>query len=147
MGATISVIKSLIVPAVIALLLFLLISYVVVPVWQRYQNRYSQYIPLDSITDRTSSIRHRLQGSIARYLNPSSWRSEHDAIVMGGGLREDVSEEDYDSELGEELGDVVDNGRTRSELSNQNQRPDLARRLSRDLEQGFIDDSDSESDS
>lgn len=51
---------------------------------------------------------------------------------MGGGLREDVSEEDYDSELGEELGDVVDNGRTRSELSNQNQRPDLARRLSRE---------------
>ncbi|TLS26987.1 hypothetical protein PpBr36_04539 [Pyricularia pennisetigena] len=132
MGATISVIKSLIVPAVIALLLFLLISYVVVPIWQRYQNRYSQYIPLDSITDRTSSIRHRLQGSIARYLNPSSWRSEHDAIVMGGASREDISEEDYDSELGEELGDVIDNGRTRSELSSQNQRPDLTRRLSRE---------------
>lgn len=144
MGATISAIKALIVPAVIALVIYLLLSFVVVPLWQRYQSRYSHYIPLDSITDRTSSLRQRLQDRIALYLSPSSWRRDH-AHVAVGDLADDASDAGFDSEDGEELNNVADNTGRRTELASRSNRPDQTTRLSRDLEQGFIDDSSSDS--
>ncbi|KAL8400585.1 hypothetical protein RB594_000835 [Gaeumannomyces avenae] len=144
MGATISAIKALIVPAVIALVIYLLLSFVAVPLWQRYQNRYSHYIPLDSITDRTSSLRQRLQDRIAQYLSPSSWRRDHAHVVVGD-LADDASDTGFDSEDGEELNNVADDTGQRTELTSRSNRPDQTTRLSRDLEQGFIDDSSSDS--
>ncbi|KAL8371826.1 hypothetical protein RB595_001564 [Gaeumannomyces hyphopodioides] len=144
MGATISAIKALIVPAVIALVIYLLLSFVVVPLWQRYQSRYSHYIPLDSITDRTSSLRQRLQDRIAQYLSPSSWRRDHTHVAVGD-LADDTSDAGFDSEDGEELNNVVDDTGRRTELASRSNQPDQTTRLSRDLEQGFIDDSSSDS--
>ena len=143
MGATISVIKALIVPAVIALIIYILLSFVVVPLWQRYESRYSHYIPLDSITDRTSSLRHRLLGRIAQYLSPSSWRRDRDHVAHGD-MADGASDGGFDSEDGEELNNVLDDTGRRTELASRSNRPDQTTRLSRDLEQGFIDDSSSE---
>ncbi|KAH8887486.1 hypothetical protein GQ53DRAFT_296891 [Thozetella sp. PMI_491] len=140
MGATASVVKTLIVPALISLILFLGTTYVIFPLWQRYRNRYSQYLPLESISNQTSSLRARIQNGIGNMLVPSSWRQRlHDRLVVGG---ETASDAGYDSEEGEELGDV-DGARSR-DLGSRDNGIDSNRRLSRDLEEGFIDDSDDE---
>jgi len=140
MGSTLSVIKTLIVPAIIALLGYLVLTYAVIPLWQRYRSRYSQYLPLNTISNQTSSLRHRIQSGIGRLVVPSSWRQrlqEHRLVVEADG----DSDVDYNSDEGEELGDI--NEDRRRELS-QGELPDMTRRLSRDLEQGFMDDSDEE---
>ncbi|KAK4193098.1 hypothetical protein QBC35DRAFT_482620, partial [Podospora australis] len=102
MGATFSAIKTLIVPALISLIIFLVFSFVLFPLWQRYRNRYSQYLPLDTISNGTSSIRARIQGSISRFFLPYVWRPTlSDRITVAG-------RSSFGSEDGEELGDVDD---------------------------------------
>ncbi|KAH9904662.1 hypothetical protein F4778DRAFT_779849 [Xylariomycetidae sp. FL2044] len=150
MGATVSVVKTLIVPAVISLLLFLVSTYIIFPLWQRYRNRYSQYLPLESLSNRTTSLRARVQDAVARWLLPSRWRMPtSDRIVVGGT---EGSEMDYSSEEGEELDEVFDDDdddeRRRHALSFESHgaNDDSSRRLSRDLEEGFRDDSEEEND-
>ncbi|KAL2135556.1 hypothetical protein VTI74DRAFT_8035 [Chaetomium olivicolor] len=142
MGPTISVIKTLSIPAVISLLLFLISTFVLVPLWQRYRNRYSQYLPLETISNQTLSIRGRMQGAIARFfIAQAAWRAR---ATEGVAVAERNS---FDSEEGEELGEV-DGATARRVVDRQrdNQAVDNTRRLSRDLEEGFMDDSDEEDD-
>ncbi|KAK3297537.1 uncharacterized protein B0H64DRAFT_126034 [Chaetomium fimeti] len=138
MGSTFAVIKTLIVPAVISLVLFLVATFVLVPLWQRYRNRYSQYLPLETISNQTLSLRARMQGAVVRFMAPSAWRARaSDGIVV-------AERGSFDSEEGEELGDV-DETTARRVLDQQRDDPvDSTRRLSRDLEEGFMDDSDDE---
>ncbi|KAL7625387.1 hypothetical protein AAE478_004605 [Parahypoxylon ruwenzoriense] len=145
MGSTLSVVKTLIIPAIISLILFLLSTYVLVPLWRRYRSRYSQYLPLESISNRTSSIRGRIQDAIARWIVPSRWRfSARDRVVAGD---DDASDLGFSSEEGEELDEVDDERRHALSLDTHNAgRIDNTRRLSRDLEEGFRDDSDEEGD-
>ncbi|KAJ1329581.1 hypothetical protein MN608_06317 [Microdochium nivale] len=154
MGATIDAVKALIVPAVIALILFIVTNFVLLPLWRHYQLRYSQYIPVQSITDRTSSARIRMQAFMARWLVPSNWRRARverggDADDEEDGLSEDL---DFLSVDGEELGRVYAGagdvgGRHALSLdAHGGNQVDSASRLSRDLEQGFRDDSDDDED-
>ena len=100
--------KTLIVPALISLILFLVSSYVLYPLWQRYRSRYSNYLPLETITNQTLSLRARFQNGIANLLAPSSWRrSAQDRLVVA----ESGSEVGYDSDDGEELGEVDESTR------------------------------------
>ncbi|KAI1103256.1 hypothetical protein F4804DRAFT_235322 [Jackrogersella minutella] len=142
MGTTVSVVKTLIIPAVISLILFLLSNYVLVPLWRHYRARYSQYLPLDTISNHTSTLRGRIQDTLARWLVPSTWRfTTRDRVVIG----DNESDIGFSSEEGEELDDVDDDRRHALSLDTHN--PDGAdslRRLSRDLEEGFRDDSDEE---
>ncbi|KAK4460234.1 hypothetical protein QBC42DRAFT_272925 [Cladorrhinum samala] len=134
MGNTFSAVKTLIVPAIISLIIFLISTFVIVPLWRRYRNRYSQYLPLDTISNQTMSLRARMQSAITNFLISSTWRARMpDSVVVAG-------RGSFDSDDGEELGDVDEaaTGRTNSNEI------DSTRRLSRDLEQGFIDDSDEE---
>ena len=95
--------QTLIVPAVVSLILFLVSTYLLLPLWRRYRQRYSNYLPLDTISDHTSSFRHRVQGTIGRFLVPSAWRQGlHDRLVIA----DDGSDADFESEDGEELGNV-----------------------------------------
>jgi hypothetical protein len=134
----------LIIPAIISLILYLVVSYIIVPVWKRYRARYSQYLPLESISTQTTSFRQRVQGAFARYLLPSSLRSGlgHDRYAVSA---QDVPGSDFDEEEGEELFDVDDNRREALSLDARRGAID-DRRLSRDLEEGFKDDSDDEDD-
>ncbi|CAJ2507413.1 Uu.00g085990.m01.CDS01 [Anthostomella pinea] len=140
MGSTLSVVKTLIIPAVISLILFLVSTFVLVPLWRRYRSRYSQYLPLESISNRTSSVRARVQDAMARWLIPSRWRVG-DRLVIGGDTE---SDQGYSSEDGEELDDVIGDHHDALSPDTRNQQTDSMRRLSRDLEEGFRDDSDEE---
>lgn len=137
--------QTLVIPAIISLILYLIISYVVVPVWKRYRSRYGQYLPLDTISTQTSSLRQRIQGAAARYLLPSSWRADfgRDRFAVSA---QDGSGSDFDEEEGEELYEVDDTRREALSLDARRGRDDDGRRLSRDLEEGFKDDSEDESD-
>ncbi|KAL0779732.1 hypothetical protein CaCOL14_004216 [Colletotrichum acutatum] len=143
MGTTMSVIKTLIVPAIISLILFLVSTYVALPLWRRWRSRYSQYLPLDTISTSTVSLRHRVQNAIARMMVPSTWRrNAHERLVIAT----DASEDGYSSEDGEELGEVGEDTRRALTEDARRDRHDSTRRLSRDLEEGFRDDSDDEDD-
>ncbi|KAK3373991.1 hypothetical protein B0T24DRAFT_283908 [Lasiosphaeria ovina] len=139
MATSFLVIKTLIVPALISLILFLATTYLIIPFWQRYRTRYSQYLPLETISNQTLSIRARVQNGIANFLVPSTWRQRlQDRIAVA-----DPSDAGFDSDEGEELGEV--DGSVIADLGHQPQVIDDTRRLSRDLEEGFRDDSDEES--
>ncbi|KAI2643316.1 hypothetical protein GGS21DRAFT_9202 [Xylaria nigripes] len=141
MGSTLSVIKTLLVPALISLVLFLVLTYLIIPLWQYYRNRYSQYLPLDSISTRTVSLRLRIQDAIARWMSaPLRWRLRaRDRVVIANDDESDVG---FSSEEGEELNDVHEDRRHALSLDSHHQHADSNRRLSRDLEEGFRDDSD-----
>ncbi|RDW94322.1 hypothetical protein BP5796_00085 [Coleophoma crateriformis] len=138
MGATWSLLKTLVIPALISLILYLLISFVVVPVWRRYRVRYGQYLPVDAISTRTTSLRQRIQNAIARSLVPSSWRADLEQHRYP--MSTDRTSSDFDEEEGEELYEVNDRRREALSLDVRRGRDDN-RRLSRDLEEGFKDDS------
>ncbi|KAK5993665.1 hypothetical protein PT974_07100 [Cladobotryum mycophilum] len=146
MDDTISVIKTLILPASISLLIFLLLTFVLIPLWRRYRNRYSQYLPLDAISSQTSSLRHRLSSYLFNLAFVSTWRRNRDlarASASASAAADDEPDIDVD---GEELS-AVDVGALRAwEAHARNMRPEYTRRLSRELEEGFRDDSDEESD-
>ncbi|KAI1801642.1 hypothetical protein F4811DRAFT_555636 [Daldinia bambusicola] len=145
MSLTISAIKTLIIPAVISLILFLLSTYVLIPLWRRYHARYSQYLPLETISNHTISLRGRVQDAIGRWMVPSRWRINiHDRVVVGA---DDASDIGFSSEEGEELDEVFDDRRHALSLDTHDlERADSIRRLSRDLEEGFRDDSEEEDD-
>jgi hypothetical protein len=135
---------------VISLLLYLLVSYLVVPVWKRYRARYSHYIPLDTISTRTSTARQRMHTALAnataRWLLPGTWRTEfaREQAASAGGQTGD-----FDEDEGEELYTVEDVDSHRREalsLDVHRSGDDIGRRLSRDLEEGFKDDSDESED-
>ena len=127
-------------PAAIAFLIYLLLSYVIVPLWQRYRGRYSRYIPLDTINTHTTSLRQRFQDILKRFLLPSSWRSN----LAGRFTASAEDDQGFDDEDGEELFEVDDNRREALSLDARRGH-DGEGRLSRDLEEGFRDDSDDES--
>ncbi|KAI1260045.1 hypothetical protein F5Y18DRAFT_407255 [Xylariaceae sp. FL1019] len=144
MGATISVIKTLLIPAIISLVLFLVSTYLIFPLYQHYRNRYSQYLPLDSLSTRTTSLRIRIQDAIAQWLMPSRWRiGSRDQVVVAGDNESDIG---FGSEDGEELNEVDEDRRHALSLDTHHQQPNSDRRLSRDLEEGFRDDSEDEGD-
>jgi hypothetical protein len=131
---------------VISLLLYIIVSYLIVPLWRRHRARYSNYLPLDRISTHTTSARQRFQtalaGAAARLLLPSHWRREYAREqAAGAGVG------DFDEEDGEELYTVEDIESNRREaLSLDVHRDDGGRRLSRELEEGFKDDSDQSDD-
>lgn len=131
----------------ISLLLYLLVSYLIVPLWRRHRARYSNYLPLDRISTHTTSARQRFQTALAsaaaRWLLPSNWRREYaqeQAAAAGDG--------DFDEEDGEELYTVEDIESNRREALSldMHRGNDIGRRLSRELEEGFKDDSDQSDD-
>ncbi|KAM3500923.1 hypothetical protein MY10362_005987 [Beauveria mimosiformis] len=134
MGAAISGIKVLIVPAAISLVLFLIVTFAVLPLWRRYRARYSQYLPLDTLGSASSSLRDRVTARLAALTLPSTWRHDRGrfAATTGGDEEEDA---------GEELGRVGE--RVTAGFAVTGFGSDTVR-LSRDLEEGFIDDTDSD---
>ncbi|KAI1124371.1 hypothetical protein F5Y10DRAFT_269134 [Nemania abortiva] len=145
MGTTLSVIKTLLVPALISLVLFLASTYLILPLWRHYRNRYSQYLPLDTISTQTVSLRIRIQDAIARWISSSSrWRLR--ARERGTVADDNESDVGFSSEEGEELNEVDEDRRHALSLDTHHQNTDSNRRLSRDLEEGFQDDSDDDDD-
>ncbi|CAK7224372.1 hypothetical protein SCUCBS95973_005494 [Sporothrix curviconia] len=86
MGAALSVIKTLFLPAFAALAVFILFTFIIVPVWQHYRNRYSHYLPIDTLSNQTLSLRDRMQSSLSHFFSraatTTSWR---DRVAANGG--------------------------------------------------------------
>jgi hypothetical protein len=113
-----------------------------VPIWKRYRGRYSSYVPLDRLSNHTTSFRQYARSALAGLFLPSSWRSEYERSRRTADARDEPNEEEWDEE-GEELFQVDDNRREALSLDARRINDD-GRRLSRDLEEGFKDDSDDE---
>lgn len=64
------VVQAVFIPAIIAAALYAIGAYVIVPAVKRYRSRYSQYLPLDSISQHTHSIRDRIADTITRLVVP-----------------------------------------------------------------------------
>jgi hypothetical protein len=127
-----------VIPALISLSVYVLFGYVVIPFFRRYHQRYSQYLPLGSISAHTSSIRERAADALMHFFLPSSWRrgaqladDQHDTISI------------FDEEGENMVGMNLDATR-REALERRRSTSEAQVRLSRDLEEGFMDASDDE---
>ncbi|TWU72097.1 hypothetical protein ED733_000938 [Metarhizium rileyi] len=129
---------TLFVPGVISLIIFLFLTFVIVPIWRRYRNRYSQYLPIESISNHTTGLRHRIINRFSRLALPSTWSRNRGSVDNPGA-------EDFLDD-GEELGDMDEQTLNAIQRLHSHLRSgfDSNRRLSRDLEEGFMDDSDEE---
>ncbi|KGO66571.1 hypothetical protein PITC_079990 [Penicillium italicum] len=130
--------STILIPAAIALSIYILASCVIIPFFRRYHQRYSQYLPLQSISAHTLSLRDRIADELMHFFLPSRWRR--------GANTADHETESIDDEEGEILVGMDMDSVRRGALE-QRRRDNLAdtqSRLSRDLEEGFMDDSDEE---
>ena len=121
-----------------------------IPFLRRYRDRYHRYLPLEALASRTTSFRHRILEGVNLLLLPSTW--------TGGGSRvhaDDDPDDDSDGSFesaseGERMVGVAVDGRRREALEQQRGSGDVVggsqRRLSRDLEEGFRDDSSEDDD-
>ncbi|KAJ5173927.1 uncharacterized protein N7500_001858 [Penicillium coprophilum] len=130
--------KTILTPAAIALSIYILASCVIIPFFRRYHQRYSQYLPLHSISARTLSLRDRIADKVMHLFLPSRWRwgarvADHDTIGIDDEEGETLVGMDMDSVRRGALDQRRNDAITETES-----------RLSRDLEQGFMDDSDDE---
>lgn len=148
--------QTLLIPASISLVLYVLISFVLVPFLRHhYVQRYAHYLPLDTISAHTSTVRDRIGDAVVRCVVRSSARLRRRGSSVhidnyerdGGddGLRDNNSIGDEEGEImvgmpmGRERRAALEDrfsrgggyGHARDE-----------RRLSRELEEGFMDDSD-----
>ncbi|OGE51227.1 hypothetical protein PENARI_c014G00436 [Penicillium arizonense] len=129
--------KTILIPALIALTIYILATCLILPIFRRYHQRYSQYLPLHNISAHTLSLRDRIADAIMRFFLPSTWRrgahmAEHDTISIDDDEGEILVGMDMDAARREAL------ERRRGSVA------EAEGRLSRDLEEGFMDDSDEE---
>ncbi|KAJ5545382.1 hypothetical protein N7535_006229 [Penicillium sp. DV-2018c] len=128
--------QTILIPAAIALSIYVLLSCILIPIFRRYHQRYSQYLPLHSISAHTRSLRDRIADQVMHFFLPSRWR---------WGARMNHDNISIDDEEGEVLTGMNTDSARRGVLGRR--RDSLAEtgpRLSRELEQGFMDDSDEE---
>ncbi|CBF70914.1 hypothetical protein AN6524.2 [Aspergillus nidulans FGSC A4] len=137
MGAA-SLAKTLFIPAVISLALYVLISFIIVPFFRRYHQRYSQYLPLETITAHTSSLWERIADAIMRRFLPSSWRQQ----AHISDPNDNISILDEEGEI--MVGMNMDSAQREALERQRNTVAEDEGRLSRELEEGFMDDSDEE---
>ncbi|TKA75412.1 hypothetical protein B0A55_05783 [Friedmanniomyces simplex] len=167
------VVKALLAPALIALTLYTLGAYVLLPLYRRHHSRYTDYLPLSSLSSHTSSLWSRIGDTVSRVLLPRSlrWLGADGNSSNGGGVggvngggngAMDYGDEQWVLEAGEGErmvgfgGDVERLDRGRDERGGRirvvggpggrvrGQELDSQRRLSRDLEEGFRDESSEE---
>ncbi|KAM0710658.1 hypothetical protein Q7P35_001396 [Cladosporium inversicolor] len=140
MGAFTDVAKILLIPALIATFLYLALAHALIPLLRKHRARYNQYLPLDTISSTSTTLRDRFSEFITRLARPPGQQGQ---IVDG---REDADGDLFGDEEGESMVGFdyrrnereVRGGRVESLWSDG--------RLSRDLEEGFKDDSEEEED-
>ncbi|KAJ6024537.1 hypothetical protein N7540_005334 [Penicillium herquei] len=137
MGSSSHIAKTIFIPASIALSIYLLFSFLIIPFFRRYHQRYSQYLPLHTISAHTRSLRDRIADTVMRLFLPSSWR--RDAHM------DDHANIDIDDDEGELMTGMNMSAARREALDRRrSNNAEAQSRLSRDLEEGFMDDSDEE---
>ncbi|WEW61913.1 hypothetical protein PRK78_007413 [Emydomyces testavorans] len=130
--------QTLFIPALISLVLYLVLFYAAIPFVRRYRQRYAQYLPLHTISVHTSSLRERASDALMHFVLPSAWRRGQFVEPQ------DDSASLFDEEGEGMVGFEMDAAR-RAALERHRADPTGTEgRLSRELEEGFMDDSDDE---
>ncbi|KAF2471213.1 uncharacterized protein BDR25DRAFT_303307 [Lindgomyces ingoldianus] len=141
--------KTIFIPLFLAALLYLFLAHLFVPFVRRYRSRYSQYLPMpasfEGMSTTTSSWRTRVSDALFNLFVPSSWTLRHRSVVDGSG-GEHNEDELFDDEEGEGMVgfDPIDEHRREALEQRRSMMGEEDRRLSRELEEGFKDDSDDE---
>ncbi|EDN09680.1 hypothetical protein I7I51_02303 [Histoplasma capsulatum] len=149
MAGSLEMAKTLLVPALISLAAYFLLFFLLIPFIRRYRQRYAQYLPLHTVSAHASSLRERASDALMHFLLPSSWRQRQifGAHNDGGSVFDDEEGEDMVGfEIDSSRREALEHGRRSGGDNNHNDHSsiDTERRLSRDLEEGFMDDSDDE---
>ncbi|KAF2250524.1 hypothetical protein BU26DRAFT_390290, partial [Trematosphaeria pertusa] len=135
--------KTIFIPLFLAALLYIALAHVLLPFIRRHRTRYSQYLPMPStaLTSTTASWRTRISDALFNLFVPSSWRAR--TVVDGSGA-EHNEDELFDDEEGEGMigFDPIDERRREALEQRRSMMGEDERRLSRELEEGFKDDSD-----
>ncbi|KAF2744326.1 hypothetical protein M011DRAFT_470457 [Sporormia fimetaria CBS 119925] len=142
MAALLHFVKTIFIPLLTALVLYILLAYLVLPFVRRHRTRYSQYLPLttEALSFTTLSWRTRLSDGLYNLFMPSSWAASRQVHHDGDATDDEL----FDDEEGEGMigFDPVDERRREALRDRRNHFGDADRRLSRELEEGFKDDSD-----
>ncbi|GAB7365719.1 hypothetical protein MBLNU230_g7057t1 [Neophaeotheca triangularis] len=145
--AFLDVVKVVFLPALIALALYLLIVYALLPLYTRYRTRY-EYLPVpQSLSATATTLRDRFWNSVNRL------RRDNGGETGGGGGGDELAfgEEEGESMVGFDFGGRGYRTRERGGAygvagqGGQGRGLDSERRLSREVEEGFRDSSGEES--
>ncbi|KAM0691212.1 hypothetical protein Q7P36_009983 [Cladosporium allicinum] len=125
--------------------LYLLLAHLILPLLRKHRARYNQYLPLETISSTSTTLRDRFSNFLTRLARPPG----RVADGGGGGWGDGDGEGDFEA-FGDEEGESmvgfdfrrqereVRGGRVESLWSDS--------RLSRELEEGFRDDSEDDED-
>ncbi|RMY12758.1 hypothetical protein D0867_07663 [Hortaea werneckii] len=161
MGAFLDVSKALFIPAAVAATLYALLTYLILPFYRNHYTRYRQYLPLSvNSSSNARGLRTRFTDWLVNAMIPNSMRWGRDGDVVrytsatdpdGTGARR--GGDSFDSEVyvfGDEEGERLvgfDHERLPRGRDERGGVVEVAsdRRLSRELEAGFKDESSEES--
>ncbi|KAF2734911.1 hypothetical protein EJ04DRAFT_512201 [Polyplosphaeria fusca] len=147
MGTFVHFVKTIFIPLFLAAILYVLLALIVIPFVRRHRTRYSQYLPMPvDVSATTVSWRTKISDALANLLLPSRWTSGRRRVVDGSGENND--DELFDDEEGEGMigFDPIDERRREALEQRRSIMGEEDRRLGRDLEEGFKDESDDEAD-
>ncbi|KAI5303555.1 hypothetical protein KEM56_007432 [Ascosphaera pollenicola] len=130
MGTFKDFLKTAIVPAAISLAIYLVLFFVLIPLIRNTRQRYARYLPLNAISEHTSSLRDRISLAFVTCAFNSRRRSIRQA-----------EEDDFDEDEGEGMVGFEMDPSQRAFFGRQTHDASDSR-LNRDLEAGFRDDSD-----
>ncbi|GAM40806.1 hypothetical protein TCE0_041r13438 [Talaromyces pinophilus] len=165
MGSSFDMFKTLIIPAIISLTIYLVLSYILLPFFRRYRQRYANYLPISAISAQTLPIRERIADSLMHFFLPTaSWRRRlvprfmrRSSTTTTTSISDDDDDDEesidhnrpdnHDSisifdEEGENMAEMNMSASRREALEARRSFAADQVRLSRDLEEGFMDDSD-----
>lgn len=113
---------------------------------RRHRSRYSQYLPMPSGAAETVSWRTRVSDALYNLFVPTSWGRSRGLRIVDGSGGEHPDDELFDDEEGEGMVgfDPIDERRREALEQRRSMMGEEDRRLSRELEEGFKDDSDDE---
>ncbi|EEA18893.1 hypothetical protein TMatcc_010563 [Talaromyces marneffei ATCC 18224] len=168
MGSSFDMFKTLIIPASISLIIYLLLSYILLPFFRRYRQRYANYLPISAISAQTLPIRERIADSLMQFFLPTaSWRqrlvprfmrrSSMTSLVDDDDDDDDESRDHNRPDNNDSISIFDEEGENMAEMNLSASRREALEarrsfagvdqvRLGRDLEEGFMDDSDDEND-
>jgi hypothetical protein len=136
--------QTILVPLFLAAILYVLLAFIILPFVRRHRSRYSQYLPMPAnVPEFSTSWRTKVSDALYNLFAPSTWGRNRRVVDGSGGDHND--DELFDDEEGEGMVgfDPIDE-RRREALEQRRSMMEEERRLGRDLEEGFKDDSDDE---
>ncbi|QIX01462.1 hypothetical protein AMS68_006979 [Peltaster fructicola] len=142
MAGFLDAVKIITAPALIAAFIFILITFVIVPLVRRHRERYSQYASVEPWVGTPTSASSQVLMNIADFFHRvAERRRRRRAAVAANGTSQDADDVAFGEEEGESMVGFDLSHRERS-VRGGNVEVHSDARLSRDLEEGFRDDSE-----